>query len=279
MQKFSYAVVILSYNHPELTEKTLKSVIALSFPLEQIFLVHNGSLPKHQDFLVSKFPDLNHLCYTDNKGYSGGANRGLQEAFKYYEHIFFITNDTEVIQLPFDFPKNTDLFSPLIFKRQSDQIDSCMGQLNLKNGRLTHLRTQSAILETQKNTFLKIYAPGTAIGLSRSCFYTTAGFDERFHTYWEDVDFSLRAQEKKFLLISCNEFQLRHKIGKTCHKDRFYTLYLFQRNRKKVLSRFGTHKFLFLISFLKDMFFIFIKLIPQKENHKYLKLWWKALYD
>lgn len=268
-----YAILILSYNHPDLTHRTIESVLKLQFPPENIFLMHNGSEKKFQTQLQNIFPQIGHFALDINRGFTGGANYGLQKTFENFENVFFLTNDTEVNQLPEYFPA-ADLISPMIYKRKTAEIDSIAGALNIQTGQLKHLRKLEDLKLSEK-----LYVPGTAFGIKRVLFNRLQGFDETFHTYWEDVDFSLRATQMGIQIHCSDQFQLLHKIGKTCHKDRFYTLYLFQRNRRKLMNKHHYVTFRFWISYSYDMLKLLKKIISKPNRVEPLKFWWKAIYE
>lgn len=277
MNSFSYGLVVLSYNHPDLSAKTLSSILNLGYPPQQIILVHNGSQKKHIDQLKEQFSGLTHFVLHQNKGYSGGANQGLKEAFKNFQQVLFLTNDIEVTALPFQISKNEDIATPLIWKRKTDQVDSLMGGLDIRTGQLKHFKSESDIHARSSSEWL--YPPGTAFSISRECFEKLNGFDESFHTYWEDVDFGIRAQKMGFSIAHSPEIQLRHKIGKTCHKNRFYTLYLFQRNRKLLMKKHNWLSSRFLFSYGSDMLRLLFRICLNPNPQAPLRLWWKALND
>jgi GT2 family glycosyltransferase len=83
------------------------------------------------------------------------------------------------------------------------------------------------------------YIPGTAFLLHREIFERTQGFDEELFTYWEDVDFSQRVQELQYPMLVDQNWVIRHGIGKTCHKNPLYTIYYYQRNRKKISYKYS----------------------------------------
>lgn len=273
----NYGIVVLSYNHPDLTEQAIESVLQLNFPEQQIYLVHNGSEEKNQLRLKKKFQYIQHILIAQNNGFTQGANQGLKTAFKYHSKVFFMTNDTTLLKIPTVFPDAVHLTSPLIYKRKTDQIDSVIGALDLRWGQLLHLRSIIEISSLAKNKIL--YAPGTAFGLSKNCYDTLMGFDESFHTYWEDVDFSYRAQQHGYKIEHTEAFQLRHKIGKTCHKNRFYTLYLFQRNRRLFFKKHNLLNFYFWMRYGSDLFKILTKILLRSEKKTNLTYWWKALIE
>jgi GT2 family glycosyltransferase len=82
------------------------------------------------------------------------------------------------------------------------------------------------------------YVPGTAFLIHREIFKHTGDLDESLHTYWEDVDYSQRVRLGGLKMDLNLNFELIHKVGKTCHKDPFYTNHLFKRNRDIVSQRY-----------------------------------------
>lgn len=243
-----YGVVILSFNHPEITAQCVRSVLKFE-TVRQIFLVHNGSLEKHIQYLQQQFPDIEHLIIPQNKGFTGGANFGIAQALKKFQQVLFLTNDTILLQLPTEI--DTDLCSVQVYKRKSERIDSVMGELNTMTGRLSHLKNWPPFEANQMNR--KYYVPGSAFWISQKAFNLTNGFDESLHSYWEDVDLSLRAQKLGLKLSYSNETCISHKIGKTTGGQDYYSYYLYQRNRKKVMQKHELTQVRFWIAFAVDV--------------------------
>lgn len=227
-------VVILSFNHPEITNRCVQSVSRF-ISTENIVLVHNGSEIQHQSLLTKQFPNLDHLIIPQNKGFSGGANAGLRHAFsKSSDWTLFITNDCSLIELGPP-PRQPGLFAPLIWRRKKGFIDSIGGCFDPKKGKLKHFRSETEFLASNSHC----YVPGTAFWLDRKSFEMAQGFDESLGTYWEDVDFSMRLKKLNLNLGVHTSTQLIHSVGKTCHSKSHYTTYLFQRNRKRVSWKYS----------------------------------------
>ena len=246
------AAAILSYNHPDHTANCLQSALNF-FETKDIFLIHNGSLSQHIQTLKNQFPDIHHIELPTNKGFTGGANALLKFAFKSHPTVLFLTNDTELTAVDFSFKNN--LKDPALFfssiklmKRNSNEVDSVMGGLDASYGQLSHQKSN-----TVQNNKLIPYIPGTAFWISKKYFELLDGFDESFHTYWEDVDFSLRAQKLGLELNRDANTIAKHKIGKTCHKDRFYTYHLYQRNRGRFMRKHQMTSFKFYTHYIYDL--------------------------
>ncbi|MFN3697471.1 MAG: glycosyltransferase family 2 protein [Pseudobdellovibrio sp.] len=242
----SYAIAILSYNHPEITARCVNSVLQLHSS-KDIFLVHNGSENKFVNQLVQMFPNIHHIKQNINNGYSGGVNFTLKHVFQYYEQVLFLTNDIELETINPN--PHYDFAAIKIFKRNTTSIDSLMGELDPRLGRLNHLKT---LKDIKNQNYL--YIPGTAFWINKQTFKTVGLFDESFHTYWEDVDYSFRARLHNIKLSLDEQTTCKHKIGKTCHKNRFYTYELYQRNRGLFMKKHQLIGIQFLIQYTIDLF-------------------------
>jgi len=264
-------IVVLSYNHPELTARTVISAQKLVSD-SQILLVHNGSLPQHQKNLQATFPAIEHLVLAQNRHFSGGANAGLQKAFEDTEWVLFLTNDCQL--LSFQAPQGPPaLIAPLIFARKLGRVDSLGGHFNIQRAHLSHCKSAAEFNDCSQS-----YIPGTAFWIHRDVFNKTQGFDESLQTYWEDVDHSKRVQDLGFPLQTDEQTQVLHAIGKTCHKDTLYTTYFYQRNRKRISLKHSSNRFPVYASLWKSWLFTAARLTKQKQWDR-LKLLSRAIRE
>lgn len=263
--------VILSYNHPELTARTVQSVQKL-LDDSRILLVHNGSLPQHQKKLQAAFPGIEHLCMKENRHFSGGANAGLKKAFETETWVLFLTNDCQLLNLQAPIAEPA-LIAPLIYARKEGRVDSLGGTFTVHRAHLAHCKSKEEF-ENARHP----YIPGTAFWIHRDIFEKTKGFDETLQTYWEDVDLSRRTQELGFQLKTDDTTQVLHAIGKTCHKDTLYTTYLYQRNRKRISLKYAKNKLPVYSALWKSWLQTATHLTKQKQWSR-LKLLTKAIRD
>lgn len=271
--------VVLSYNHPNLTARTLQSLIKQGLS-NKTLLVHNGSREEVVESLQQQFPEIQHLVIPENRGFSGGANAGLKSAFKLYPWVFFLTNDCVYIEGA-SLPTQSGLYAPLIFRRKISMVDSLGGTVNLLKAQLRHLRESDYKLKTH----IYFYVPGTAFLIHKDVFNETGGFDETLGTYWEDVDLSLRLKATRFKMSALPNWQVLHSVGKTCHKDSYYTIFLFNRNRIRVSRKFlefrknPCSRLVLESHLLKDMVvrtFYFAKRARWADIKLYIKSYWSA---
>lgn len=242
------AHVVLSYNHPHLTEKCLLSLIQNNPHNKPIFLIHNGSASEHKKYLINKFSNLIHIEISENQGFSGGANIGINKAFLESNWVFFHTNDTQTLDLPSIIPTKSGIYTPLIWRRNTLNLDSAGGFVDLKSFKPFHYKNKEEFNQSvlnfkmDQNSPFAPYIPGTAFLIDKNTWNDLGGFDTCYHTYWEDIDLSFRALRKNKNLQLISEWVLKHSIGKTCHKNPFYTKTLFWRNRQIFYNKYFKDK-------------------------------------
>lgn len=233
----NFEIVILSFNHPELTSRAVESAISLH-SAERIHLIHNGSTAQNQQLLQDKFPGIQHHILLNNQGFTGGTNFALATVFQLSEWCLFLTNDCVLEDLAtIDAPPG--LYAPKIFRRNTGKVDSHGAFFAPKSLQLWH-HTENALPDAMPGQFF--YVPGTAFVMHRKVFATVGTFETALNTYWEDVDYSVKTANHGFPVAPIDGFKIRHAVGKTCHKLPHYTNYLFQRNRYRVSRRHGASR-------------------------------------
>lgn len=270
----STCIAILSYNHPEITSRTIHSALKFNFP---IILLHNGSLKKFEERLRNDFPAIEHISVEKNNGYANGANTLLSHAFRNFDWVLFLTNDTELLELDLLNIKEPALIAPHVYFRKLTRVDSMGGKFIPRYGKLLHIKDETNKLIKNKEFF---YVPGTAFYIHREIFNSVGKFDERLHTYWEDVDFSMRVNFKKLPIYYSDSIKLIHRVGKTCHDNPFYSTYLFKRNWKKISLKYchPLDKIFFLIVLVRDVVRNLYKLYITKDRSRF-KLYLKAICE
>ena len=225
----SLGICVLSYNHPEITARAVSSILSK----EQVpILIHNGSEESHVQRLKEQFPAVQHLILEENVGYSGGVNFALQKCFEKFPWVMFLSNDCELLNIP-QIPREPAIVAPMIYRRKVGFVDSFGGGFNPRFGKLRHFRNQLEFNSAEKNGWIP-YLPGSAFLLHRDVFARVGPMDSSLGTYWEDVDWSVRAKQLGFEIQTDENFKILHRVGKTCHKNALYSIYYFQRNRKKI---------------------------------------------
>jgi GT2 family glycosyltransferase len=264
--------LVLSFNHPEITARCIRSVQTAGISDSSIHLVHNGSTEKHSQLLETQFKNINHIKIRQNQGFANGANIGLNSVFQKTNWVCFLTNDTTIYQIG-NTPVLSGLYAPLIYARKTKFIDSFGAMFFPNIAKLTHRR--STTIEPLRDGIE--YVPGTAFIIDKDTFTRTKGFDETLGTYWEDVDFSVRLKNSGGHLFYDDRWKVIHQIGKTCHKNPHYTSYLYQRNKIIVSNRYANSKVklrIKLVSHLMTSLYSNTRRLDFNRNLLLLKAYW-----
>jgi len=237
------AYVVLYYNKIRLTQTCIQSLLDSGCPAEDIYCFDNGSQGGGGQEIQTMFPQCKHHRTEENRGFSGGFNRGLEWVFASgIESALFCTNDTVVKTgalaacVKTAMQTGAGLVAPLVtYLSNEDNIDSIGAFFNPATGTLHHYHEWNlpVLLDCEKD-----YIPGTAVWIDRHTFTRLGGVDESFHMYWEDVYLCFRAHRLSIPQARCYEAQLQHGGGQTCRKKPLYTTFYFQRNRIRFCRRY-----------------------------------------
>jgi GT2 family glycosyltransferase len=194
----------------------------------------------HVSTLKRQYPQALHGVLPENLGFSGGANRAIAEAFARRSWVLFLTNDCELLNPPAT-PQEPGLYGGVLL-RKNGTIESMGGVFETRRGQLRHLKKPDEFSRRRvelKSAHEYLYIPGHAFIIDRSTWTQHGGFDETFFTYWEDVDLSVRYHRAGVDLAILPDFRVAHAGGKTCRKERKYSSYYYQRNRRVMLRRYS----------------------------------------
>ncbi|OGN27788.1 MAG: hypothetical protein A3A33_00420 [Candidatus Yanofskybacteria bacterium RIFCSPLOWO2_01_FULL_49_25] len=189
------SIVVLQYNQSDRTLACLESLKKLTYPSYDVIVVDNASDVQHLKAVeywieTNKARSFQLEAVSSNLGYSGGNNLGIRNALDAgAEYILILNNDTIV---------EPDFIECLI-----QTADSGADIVGIHFG---HLRWLAAELPLSAKTLNVAdisrdhYLSGVALLVKRGIFEKVGFLDERYFLYFEDVEFSLRAQRAGYRL-------------------------------------------------------------------------------
>lgn len=213
-------VITLNWNRKADTLACLTSLGAVRWPegwRVQVLLVDNGSSDDTVAAVREQFPAVEVVQNERNLGFAGGANRGLRHALQQgADAIFLVNNDTffdpalgEVLLGALE--EGVGAVSPAIFYAEPPEaIWSLGGGRNRWTLEMTgnHGRDRATLpnepFEQEALTFCAILFP-------RAALESVGLLDEQFFMYYEDMDWSLRAQQAGWRLRVAPAARLWHK--------------------------------------------------------------------
>src|SRR6201994_4913994 len=90
----SVALVILNWNTAFYLERFLPYLLATSYSNREIYVIDNNSIDGSLHLLRSRFPTVHPLPMTENKGFAGGYNFGLNQIDA--DYFLIVNSDIEV---------------------------------------------------------------------------------------------------------------------------------------------------------------------------------------
>ena len=219
INKLSIAVILVNWKKYNLTSKCIDSLNKSNYKNFKIILVDNEYSEKSLIDLRNKHKELIVFKEKNNLGFAGGNNIGIRYALENdYDYIMLLNNDTEVkenfiLPLVERIEKDHSLgaVQPLILNFSNKSIIwNAGGKLNkflgLTSTRLNNNKLNSSIVFNDFTDWIS----GCCI-LIKSEILTKVGLlDEKFFTYYEDVDWSLRMKSLGYDLGFVKESIIYH---------------------------------------------------------------------
>jgi GT2 family glycosyltransferase len=260
-------IVILNFNGKALTIGCLSSLAKLDRGVHTItaLVVDNASTDGSVEEIKQQFPELTVLTNSENLGFSEGNNIGIRYALKQNaDFIFLLNNDTTVssdcileLLKAADQNPNGGIFGPKIYFTSGKEfhldryqvherghvIWYAGGKIDWANVYASH-RGVDEVDQGQYDELARThFVSGCAMFVRRSVFEKIGLFDPKVYLYFEDVDFSRRAELKKFELYYVPTARLWHdNAGSSGGSGSDLQNYYITRNRLLIGLRYAPWK-------------------------------------
>ncbi|RMH58292.1 MAG: glycosyltransferase family 2 protein [Deinococcus-Thermus bacterium] len=204
-------IIILNWNGWKDTLACLFSLEDLDYPSYEIVVVDNGSTDNSVEEIRKAYPQITLLETGRNLGFAGGNNLGIRYALeKGANYIWLLNNDTVVapnaltamVEIAESNPKIGAVGSVLYYMDQPERVQAWGGgRISLITGRSRHLLSPGELH----------YITGASLLLRTEALEQVGLLDEGFFMYWEDVDLSLRLQNRGWKLAVASGSRILHK--------------------------------------------------------------------
>ena len=219
INKLSIAVILVNWKKYNLTSKCIDSLNKSNYKNFKIILVDNEYSEKSLIDLRNKHKELIVFKEKNNLGFAGGNNIGIRYALENdYDYIMLLNNDTEVTEnfiLPLveriEKDHSLGAVQPLILNFSNKSIIwNAGGKLNkflgLTSTRLNNNKLNSSIVFNDFTDWIS----GCGILIKSEIVKKIGLLDEKFFTYYEDVDWSLRMKNLGYDLGFVKESIIYH---------------------------------------------------------------------
>ena len=218
--------VIPIHNQYSATRRAVVSLLASSYPNQQICIVDNDSSDESAELLRAEFPTLHYERLSENKGFAAAVNIGIQSARSHdADFVFLCNNDTLVApdtltHLATHMHGRMGALSPVIY--YLDHPDQIWFAGHLRHPLLLELRPHASgdrHGQLPLDSFQTDYIFGCGMLISMQAIAAIGGFDERYFFYYEDMDFSIRLIEAGFSLWIVPNAAMWHEVSLTAGVD------------------------------------------------------------
>lgn len=256
---YSIFIVVVNWNRLNDTLGTIESIGTLNIPKGfniRTVVVDNGS----SDGSIQKIKEISKESSTidlietgKNLGYAGGNNVGIKYSLEKGADFILILNNDVILDnnllssLIIQVVKEEDygIFTPKIFfakgfefhRERYRAVDSgkviwfAGGKIDWDNIYAKH----NGLDEVDSKEFNKKekseFASGTCMLVKREVFEKVGYFDERYFLYWEDIEFSVRAEKLGYPTLYVPDAKLWHKVSQSSGIGGNLNDYYLTRNR------------------------------------------------
>jgi N-acetylglucosaminyl-diphospho-decaprenol L-rhamnosyltransferase len=188
------SIVIVQFNHPDLTKRAVESLRAHHRGDLDITVVDNGSTAPGVHAATEQLTGCTVIFNPGNAGFGAANNRGARTS--HGELLLFLNNDTLVY---------TEILTHI--ESYFSQTPACGaaglqllnpdGTVQYSTGRFPTVWSEWRMsrrhdLYKRENTVRRDWVSGAALVVRRRVFEEVGGFDERYFMYFDDVDLCAR---------------------------------------------------------------------------------------
>ncbi|HWA64344.1 MAG TPA: glycosyltransferase [Candidatus Paceibacterota bacterium] len=206
-------LVSVNYNSSDELIRLLKSLRDQTDSSFEAIVIDNDSKPhdrtKLEHAIEQNFSSVRLISSPRNLGFAGASNLGLTEAFeKGADWVLFLNPDTWVEN---DFiARLKGLLGP------SDGLVGLAineGPRTVYGGTIEWLKPTLVHIHKPERIGPQTYAIGAALAISRRAYQIIGGLDEKYFLYFEDADYSARAQRAGIPLTLTDDVAVNHTVS------------------------------------------------------------------
>ncbi|KAA3619717.1 MAG: glycosyltransferase family 2 protein [Calditrichaeota bacterium] len=215
--------LVLNLNGNEVIDEALDSILKMDYANFRVLVVDNGSTDGSLERVKSGYSEIEVIELSENLGFGGGNNVGMQHALKNgAEWVFLLNNDivvhenllTELMNVGISSTSIGVLGAKIYYHDEPDKIWFGGGGVNFFTGVAYHRNLR----KIDRGQFEEIresdYITGCAFLVRATVLEKVGLFDDAFFpSYVEDADLSLRIRNAGYKLMYVPRGKLWHKVS------------------------------------------------------------------
>jgi N-acetylglucosaminyl-diphospho-decaprenol L-rhamnosyltransferase len=209
------SVIIVQYNHPDLTTRAVQSLRLYNTGDFEVIVVDNGSPDPETRSATEQLTGCTVIFKPVNAGFGAANNTGAGASRG--EYLLFLNNDTLVhgeilpqIENYFASTPSCGVVGLHLFNPDGTQQNSSGQTLSIRT--VWNMRSRRYVFRNP-DTVRRSWVSGAAMAVRRSVFEEVGGFDESYFMYFEDVDICARIDRAGYEIHSIPSIQVEHLGG------------------------------------------------------------------
>jgi GT2 family glycosyltransferase len=237
--------IILNTNRREDTLACLESLSQTNYPNQQVLVLDNASVDGSVEAIQSRFPQIQIVNLTENKGYTGNNNLGIATALDLgAEWVFLLNEDvvldpdsiSEMIHLAISDPI-IGVVGPLVYHFDQPKVIQSAGGILDANWHAHHAGQNEPDTGQYSDPRPVDWISGCAILVRREVIEQIGALDERFFYYWEETEWCIRAAKAGWRIFLVPQAKVWHKGVQVNYKPGPNVTYYWTRNRLMALAK------------------------------------------
>ena len=232
------AVILVNYNAQDDTVECISSLLISNYDNIKIYVIDNASEDISK---IDQLVDQNkvHLFKMDkNCGFGAASNFGAERAVEEGAGaLMFLNNDTVVdptlVKRMVQRIRNDTIVVPKMLYFESDKIWYGGGEVSLWTGKFKHMK-----YESEKRVS---FVTGCCFMMTAECYRKLGLFPTEYFLYYEDSDFSIKANIHTIKLLYVPNAVLWHKVSTSTSKLSNLKSYYLNRNRLYILRKYKAY--------------------------------------
>lgn len=237
--------LILNTNRRQDTLECLDSLLSNNYSALEVIVLDNASTDGSQEAIHSRFPSVRIEKLTENRGYTGNNNVGIQLGLKIQARWIFILNEDTVLSgnclQELVQAGETDpcigMVGPLVYHQDEPEIIQSAGAVMDKNWQSQHIGMNERDCGQYNQMRSVDWISGCAILVRADVFRQIGDLDERFFYYNEETDLCYRARQKGWKLVVNPNARLWHKGVNRNYNPNPSVTYYYTRNQLLFLEK------------------------------------------
>ena len=247
-------IVILNTNRRDDTLVCLKSLSQNTYKNLKIIVLDNSSTDGSVEAIRPAFPDVQIINLTENRGYAGNNNVGVEESIKQGADWVLVLNEdtildpdcmTELVKVGESNPK-IGIVGPMVYHHNEPNVIQSAGGMLGKYWQSEHLGQNELDRGQFKEPHSVEWISGCAILIRRAAIEQAGMLDASFFIYWEETEWCIRIARSGWQIIHVPQAKIWHKGVQRDYQPKPSFTYYGTRNHLLTLSK---HKAPFDVQF------------------------------